>query len=215
MFKKILEVSPATWGTLAALVLIGTGFAVLSKTKTKTWSPKTLAVGSLCVAVSFLLSCIRLFHMPQGGSVTPASMLPLLAYAYYFGVAPGLLVGVAAGLLQLLQDFWVLNFTQLLLDYPLAFGALALAGLARGIGGRWGLYIGIAAGCLGRMACSFLSGAVFFGSYAPEGMNPWWYSFGYNGTVMLAEAVICLAIVAIPAIRGALERMPERALSHT
>ncbi|GHV26387.1 proton-coupled thiamine transporter YuaJ [Clostridia bacterium] len=206
LFENFTEMSPATIAALAALILVGVGILVSAR-ESKAWTAKTVAVGALCVAVSFLLSCIRLFRMPQGGSVTPASMLPLMAFAMAYGVGPGIIVGVAAGFLQLLQDFWVLSFTQMLLDYPIAFGALALAGLFRGKLGEAGIFVGVVVGSLARFVCSALSGVVFFGSYAPEGMNVWAYSLSYNGTVIGMEIIICLVILAIPAVRTTVRRI--------
>ncbi|MDR1570175.1 MAG: energy-coupled thiamine transporter ThiT [Oscillospiraceae bacterium] len=213
MFEKIFENSPATWGAVIALALIGAGVLTLSRDRNR-WTTRTLAIGALCVALSFLLSCIRMYRMPQGGSVTLASALPLLAYAYYFGTAPGLLAGAALGFLQLLQDFYFLNFTQMLLDYPIAFGALALAGLFRKLPRSSGLYVGIAVGSLARFFCSVLSGVVFFAEYAPPEMNPWIYSLGYNGSYMGIEVVICLVVAAVPAVRATLERLSNQMIPN-
>jgi thiamine transporter len=206
VFRKFLDVSPLTWGTLTALALVGIGLYTLARRGRGGWSARVLAMGALSVALSFLLSYIRLYRMPQGGSITPASMLPLLAFAFYFGPGAGVLAGAAAGLLQLLQDMYILNFTQALLDYPIAFGILAVAGLFRKAPEAWGFYAGIFAGILGRFLCSTLSGAVFFAEYAGA-MNPWLYSAGYNGTYLAVEAALCLVVAAVPAVRGAFRRI--------
>ncbi|MDR2658139.1 MAG: energy-coupled thiamine transporter ThiT [Oscillospiraceae bacterium] len=206
MFAKFAEISVAVWGALAAIVLIGVGLIVFMKGREQLRSPRTLAIGALCVALAFVLSSVRLFRMPQGGSVTPASMLPILAFAYYFGLAPGLLAGVAYGLIGLLQDFWILNVWQMLLDYPIAFGMLALSALFRKMPEEYGFLLGIATGIAGRFVSSVLSGVVFFSEYAGE-MNPWLYSAGYNGSYLVLEAVICIAIAAIPAVRSMLKRI--------
>ena len=102
MFKKLGELTPASWIAIGALVALGAVLLVVSGKRDK-WSPAMLAFAALSIALSFLLSNIRLYRMPQGGSVTPASMLPLMLFAYAFGVAPGLLAGLAYGLLQLVQ----------------------------------------------------------------------------------------------------------------
>ncbi|GHU72937.1 hypothetical protein FACS1894184_20860 [Clostridia bacterium] len=206
MFGKFAEISGATWGALAALALIGAGLIVLARGQKQLRSPRALAIGALCVALAFVLSSVRLFRMPQGGSVTPASMLPILAFAFYFGLAPGLLAGVAYGLLQLLQDFWILNMWQMLLDYPIAFGLLALAALFRTMPESYGFLVGITVGIVGRFVAAVLSGVVFFSEYAGE-MNPWLYSMGYNGSYLVIEALICVAIAAIPAVRATLKRV--------
>jgi thiamine transporter len=206
VFEKFTEISGAAWGALAALTLLGAGVITLARDRKQLGSPKTLAIGALCVALAFVLSSVRLFRMPQGGSVTPASMLPILAFAYYFGFAPGLLAGIAYGMLQLLQDFWILNAWQLLLDYPIAFGMLALAALFRSMPENYGFIMGIAAGVAGRFIASVLSGVVFFSEYAGAS-NPWLYSMAYNGTYLAVEALICMAIAAVPAVRVTLRRV--------
>lgn len=158
------------------------------------WTTKELTSAALCIGLAFLLSFIRLFHMPQGGSITPASMLPLLGFAYIYGVRKGLLAGAVYGLLQLIQDPVILFPMQVLLDYILAFAALGLAGLSRK------LTLGIIYGCAGRFFCQFLSGWIFFGEYAPEGVPAWLYSLGYSGAIVGAECAVCIAVAAIPAL---------------
>lgn len=172
------------------------------------WTTKELTTAALCIGLSFLLSFIRLFHMPQGGSVTPASMLPLLGFAYIYGFRKGVLAGLVYGLLQLAQDPVILAPLQVILDYFLAFGALGLAGLA----GR-SLTLGIVYGCAGRFICQFLSGWVFFGMYAPEGTPAWLYSLGYSGSVCGVECAVCIVVSLIPAMHQMFVRQRSRARS--
>lgn len=196
-FKKFGEQSTTVWIALAVLVVLGLGILTITKNKQK-WTAKMLAYASLSVALSFVLSCIRLWKMPQGGSITPASMLPLMLFAYVYGVGPGVLAGVVYGLLQCIQDAWILNIWQFLLDYPIAFGVIGLAGLFNKKPLKWGLPAGIFVACLGRFISSLLSGVVFFSEYAAQvNMNPWIYSIGYNGTYMLPEAIISIVLALI------------------
>jgi len=98
-----------------------------------------------------------------------------------------------------------------LLDYPIAFGALGLAGLARGHARLAQAWLGtLAIGA--RFAAHVVSGAVFFAQYAPAGQNPWIYSAIYNGTYLLPEAVLSglLLMALLPALDRAL---PTRARS--
>ncbi len=118
---------------------------------------KVLVYGSLCVALSFVLSYIRLFRMPQGGSVTLAGMLPLIIFAVAFGPIAGILAGISLGFLNLIQDPYMIHWLQVLLDYPLAYGAVGLAGLF-----RKPLWTSALVGGTGRLIMSFLSGVVFF-----------------------------------------------------
>ena len=79
-----------------------------------------------------------------------------------------------------------------LLDYPIAFGLLGLAGCFRGSKAK--MTAGFVLGCFGRFMASFLSGFIFYGQYAPEGVNPVWHSLTYNGSYMLVECIICIAL---------------------
>ncbi len=173
-----------------------------------TWNMKTLMVGALCLGLSFVLSYISIWKMPMGGSITPASMLPIMLFAYIYGTPKGLIVGVAYGLLQMIQDPWLVNFWQVMLDYILAFGALSLAGLF-----RKNMVPGIIAGGLGRFLFAFLAGIIFWGEYAPAGTPIWLYSLGYQATYILPEMAICIVIVLIPAIRRTIEALKTQALS--
>ncbi len=200
MFKKIGEIGAPTWIALAALVALAVVLMFIGARKGK-WSASTIAFAALSLALSFLLSNIRLYHMPQGGSITPASMLPMMLFAYAFGVTPGLLAGLAFGVLQFLQEPILLPiaplfaFCQLLLDYLLAFGLLGLAGLWNKQAGRekQALALGITVASVARFLCSVASGVLFFAEYAGD-QNPLWYSMIYNGTYMLPEMILCIAL---------------------
>lgn len=172
---------------------------------------RTLVYGALCIALSFALSYVKLFSMPMGGSVTLCSMLPLMFFAYRFGLGNGLLAGLAYGLLQLIQKPEIVHWLQLILDYPLAFMLIGLAGVAAKrddplSGAAWRLPLGVLIGGAARLICHVISGAVFFGAYTPEGMNPWWYSFLYNGGYLGVDTLICMVVAAIPPVRKALLR---------
>ena len=118
--EKFTETPGTGWIALGVLVVIGIILLAIAKTSKK-WTAKTVAFGALAIALSFVLSCIRLYRMPQGGSVTPGSMLPLMLFSAAFGIGPGLLAGLAYGVLQYLQGGWWLNVWQFILDYLLAF----------------------------------------------------------------------------------------------
>lgn len=204
MFKKIGEIEPRTWIALAALVALAVVLMLVGK-KAK-WSATTIAFAALTIALSFLLSNIRLYRMPQGGSITPASMLPLMLFAYAFGTVPGLLTGLAYGVLQYLQTPGMLPIApfyavcQIVLDYLLAFAMVGLAGLFRGWTRKGGkepvaLGCGITLAMVMRFVCTVASGVLFFAEYAEgSGQSPLVYSILYNGAYMLPETVICVAL---------------------
>lgn len=216
-FGGLSEISVVALVIVIAIIAVGIVGFVFYRKKAKNkeqltksqWTTKEITTAALCIGVSFLLSFIKLFSMPNGGSITPASMLPIMAFAYIYGPKKGLLVGLVYSILQFIQEPFVLTPVQVILDYPLSFALLGLAGLA-----KKSIVPGIAYGCAARFVCQFLSGWVFFGSYAPEGMPAWLYSLGYNGTVVGVECAICIAVSAIPALYKTLNRAKARAATQ-
>lgn len=212
-FEKIGE---NIWWVLGSLAVMAAGIGILfyynrkkdAELSRSAWTIREIAVAALCIALAFVLSYIRLWKMPNGGSVTAASMLPILLFSYIYGMRKGLLAAIAFGVLQFIQEPVFLNWVQFVLDYLLGFGVLAIAGAF-----RRSLYPGMGLACLARFFCSFLSGAIFFGEYAPAGQSAWVYSLGYNASYMLPEAIICIAIALIPAMRHNIESLKTQAMA--
>ena len=200
VFSKFASLSGTAWAVLCALLILGIVIFVISRDKRR-WSTRMLANAALCIALSFILSCIRLYRLPQGGSITLASMLPLFLFAYAYGTVPGMLTGAAYGILQFIQDAYFVHPLELILDYPLAFAMLGLAGIAHNRTDRQSLVFGIVLGTVGRFVCAFLSGIIFFGMYAPEGQNVFVYSAVYNGFYLIPEAIICITLALVPSIQ--------------
>lgn len=169
-------------------------------TKKSQWTTRRLAYAAMCVAIAFVLSCIKLFRMPQGGSVTPAAMLPLIMFCLACGPVQGLAVGCAFGLLQLIEDPYVIHPIQLILDYPAAYGAMCVACLANLLpekAKRFRLPLGVALGYLARLVMAVLSGVIFFAEYAGD-QNVILYSLGYNAAYLAPEMFIAVLISIIP-----------------
>lgn len=203
------DVSLTGWVLAGALAALGVVLLVIARGHIR-WTARMLANAALCLALAFVLSYIKLFDLPQGGAVTAASLLPIVAFAYSYGLAPGLVVGVAYGLLQMIQDPWIVTPVQAILDYPLAFACIALAAVARRLPDSWGWLAGMALAAVGRFVCHVLSGVVFFAEYAEgTGMTPFVYSVSYNSFVFV-DMAICAVVMAFPQVRGALKRMTER-----
>ena len=196
---EFAEISLTTWAILAALVILGVVLYIMTRDQKK-WSTRMLANASLCIALAFILSYVKLYEMPQGGSVTLASMLPIFMFAYAYGVDPGMAVGFADGLLQFVQGGWFVHPIPFLLDYPLAFAMLGFAGIARKLPDSWGMIPGILLGAFMRFLCAFLTGVFFWGDGAGE-QNVLVYSAVYNGTYLIPETIICMVIAMIPQIR--------------
>lgn len=162
---------------------------------------KQLAFCAMCLALATVLSEIKIFDMPTGGSITLLSMFVIALPGILFGLVPGTVTAVAYGILQLIIDPYVLYPMQLVVDYILAFGALGLSGLFYGKKGA--VIKGYIAAVIGRYIFSVISGWIFFGAYAWEGWNPLPYSLAYNAAYIFAEAALTVIILAIPPVNKA------------
>ncbi|MCL2134247.1 MAG: energy-coupled thiamine transporter ThiT [Candidatus Bathyarchaeota archaeon] len=149
-----------------------------------------LAEIAIFVALSTALSLIPGIGFPQGGSVTAGTMVPILWLAMRRGPKIGIFTGIIYGLVQLAIHPQVYYPTQILLDYPLAFGCIGLAGFFKNHP-----ITGTTIAIIGRFIMHLISGAIFFGQYAPKGMNPLVYSILYNGSYMLPELIISIIII--------------------
>ena len=161
----------------------------MNETKLK-FSTKIIAETVMFVALATVLSYLKLFSLPQGGSVTAASMVPILWLALRRGPKVGLFAATVYGLVQFALGPYIYHPAQVLLDYPIAFGLLGLAGFF-----QKRPFIGVSLGIIGRFVAHFLSGIIFFSSYAPEGMHPAVYSAVYNGGYLLVELVISIYVI--------------------
>lgn len=173
---------------------------------------KQLTYSAVALALAMVCSMIKFANLPMGGSVTLCSMLFIVLIGYWFGPYVGLTTAFAYGLLQFVVEPIFYTLPQMLIDYPLAFGALGLAGFFAGK--KHGLQIGYLVGVIGRYIFAVISGFVFFGAYAPEGTPAIVYSLGYNATYIVPEAVITLIIISIPAVSKALAQVKKRALAE-
>ena len=190
--------------TVSSMLMIGlvaavmAGGLMLSKRRVR-WSPQMIAKAAVCMALAYVLSMIKIFRMPQGGSVTLISLLPLILFAVAYGPLEGLLVGFAYGLLQLLIDPYVIHPVQLLVDYPIAFGAVALAcsGAKLPLHARLKLPMAVLSGYFGRYVMAVLSGVVFFAEYAGD-QGALTYSLVYNIGYLGVEALMCAAVALAP-----------------
>jgi len=160
----------------------------MNKTNIKS-STVIIAEITIFVALATALSYIKLFALPQGGSVTAASMVPILWLALRRGAKIGIFAAAVYGLIQLMLEPFIVHPAQVLLDYPVAFGALGLAGFF-----QKRPFLGVNVGILGRFIAHFVSGIIFFASYAPAGMPPAIYSAIYNGSYLLPELVVSIYI---------------------
>lgn len=170
---------------------------------------KQMAFCAMAIALGTVLSNLKIYEFPFGGSVTLLSMLIICLPGYWFGLEAGLIASVAYGVLQLVIDPYVIHPMQLLVDYPLAFGAFGLSGLFTDK--KNGLLKGYGAGIIGRWICTTVSGWIFFAEYAWAGWSPFAYSLVYNGIYIFSEAAITYLVLAIPHVRKTFARIKQLA----
>ncbi len=181
-------------GALGLLIIMPTLAMIFDKRKL-TFDAKTLAYGGIFIALSFALSYVRLFRMPMGGSITLASLLPIMLFSYMFGAKKGVVLGLVAGMLQAIQDPWIIHAGQFLLDYPIAFMAAGTAGIFKDLikkDERLAFTAGGVVAALLRFLSHFFSGWFAFGVYASSyGMSSApLYSLVYTSSYVFPDALI-------------------------
>ena len=156
VFKKLMQADAKFWGMIIGLAALALIFFLICRNR-KFWTAQTVAYGAISIALSFVLSYIRVFRMPQGGSITPASMLPLMLFSAAYGVGPGMAAGLVYGVLQYFQGGDFLSVWQVIFDYLIAFAALGLAGLYRYLHQKWQIFLtmGLSAALLVLMLVSY------------------------------------------------------------
>lgn len=158
------------------------------------WGVQALAEIGIAIALAAVLGQLRLFVMPQGGSVS-LELLPIIFIAVRRGVVPALVAGLLYGMLQLLlPGAFVYHPAQAALDYPLAFMALAAAGLVV-VRGWKGLILAVGLAVAGRLVFHFLSGLIFFAEYAPSWEAPWLYALTYNLLYLVPEGALTVLLL--------------------
>jgi thiamine transporter len=154
---------------------------------------RILAEIIMLVALAGALSLIShsFFRLPQGGSIN-LGMIPIFWIALRRGWKIGVFSGGVFGVVDLAIEPFIVHPAQLLLDYPLPFALLGLAGLFK-------MYpiLGVAIGGIGRFISHFVSGVIYFADYAPPGVSPIIYSAIYNGTYIIPSIIICAIVIGV------------------
>ncbi len=196
------EINPtALYVSAVAIVIVTVVSAlILGRKDKKPFDTHCIALAGICVALSFALSYIKLWDMPTGGSVTLVSFLPIMLFSYIYGTKKGLLVGFLYGVLQAVQDPWLIHPAQFLLDYPIAFSMVCFAGALTDLNllnklPQLKFAISAIIGGALRFFCHVLSGVFAFGIYAIESgtTNFWAYSLIYNSYVFIDIALVIVA----------------------
>lgn len=179
----------------------------------KKWNVNMLAEAGIMIALSVLLSFVKIYQMPNGGSITAGSMIPILFFALKWGFRPGITVGIAYGIVDFIIKPYFYHPVQVLLDYPVAYGLLGLAGMFYVMKDKDStsdlikIVIGVSLAVTGRMVSHVLSGVIFFAEYAGD-KNPWLYSLGYNASYLVPELLISVVIIILiwKPLRGFIRR---------
>jgi thiamine transporter len=178
-----------------------------------TFNAKSLALAGVCISMSFALSYIKLWDMPNGGALTLASLFPLALYSYLYGLKKGLFAGFCYSLLQAIQDPWIIHPAQFLLDYPIAFTAVGLAGIFKSSkindkAPRLAFSLGCGAVGLFRYIAHTLSGIFAFETYA-KGQNAVLFSLGYNLYVLVDIALVIAVGILILSSKSLLKELAK------
>ena len=225
---SLLEASEKTtnivkWISVGAVVALFAVIFLIRLIGQKKYDTKRLAFAGISVAMSFTLAVIKFKPVQYGGSVTLASFVPILIYAYFFGAADGFLVGLIHGLLNFIEYPYILTPATFILDYPLAFAGVGLMGFFGRKQTKPKAVLPILLGCLcvfaWRFTSHFLSGAIFFMQDAVWVSLPDWamqnaflYSFIYQCVYIPLDAVIATATLLIFAKTGVLDKLKRIAL---
>lgn len=168
---------------------------------------KMLTECAVMIALAFALSFAKVYQMPLGGSVTIASMLPVMLIGLKYGSLVGIGTGFVYSLTQAAQalaegnvfPFCESGFTLIicvLFDYLVPFTVIGLAGIFKELkivkNPEIAFYTGAVSVVVLRFVCHFITGVVIWGQWAPEGMGKYLYSLAYNGSFLAADFAVCL-----------------------
>ena len=164
----------------------------------KNYKLRALTEGALMVALAQILGYVKLFELPNGGSIT-LNMLPIFIYCARWGFGYGMIASTLLALLQLLLDgAYAWGWQSIIGDYLIAYSVIGIAGLFHNQ--KLGLINGTIAGTLARFLVAWAVGAIVWGEYMPDaffGMtmtSPWFYSALYNGSYLFADMILCIIV---------------------
>lgn len=171
---------------------------------------KKFTITAICIAIAYVLSFVKLLHLPFGGSITLFSMLFISFPSYFFGIKYGFMGSIVYSLLQLIVDPYIIHPVQLFLDYIFAFSCFGIVGLF----GKEekDFMLGFVVACFIRFLSSSLSGYIFFKEYAPAGWNPMLYTIVYNGSYIFTECVLSLIVINVGPVKKVINKFKREYL---
>lgn len=225
--STLLEASAKTtnivkWCSVVAVVLLlallGCVGLVKRTQSPKRYDAKRVALGGVCVASSFVLALIKYKPVQYGGSITLASFVPVLIYAYAYGAADGFLVGILLGLFNFVESPYILNAATFLFDYLFAFASVGIMGFFGKLRKKEKSALPVVLGCIcvfgARFLSHLISGMVFFTENAVWVSLPDWamgnafiYSFIYQCIYVPTDALIATLTLTFLAKTGVLDKL--------
>lgn len=199
---------------LALLVLAASVILAGKASERKKLTTKQIVFCGMALALGIVTSYIKLFELPFGGTVTAFSMLFIVLIGYWYGPKVGIMIGFVYGIMQFLQEPYVLSFFQVCCDYLLAFAALGLGGFFKN--SKNGLIKGYIAAIIARGAFHSLGGYLYWMEYMPEAFPKALagvYPIVYNYSYILAEGAATVIILMLPPVKKALEAVRKTAVS--
>ena len=222
---SLLEVSEQTteivkWISVAAAIVLLGIIGIVSLARKNRRDTKRIAFAGVCVAMSFTLAVIKFSPIQYGGSITLASFVPIMLYAYVYGVADGLIVGLVHGLLNFIEDPYILTPATFLLDYLLAFASVGVMGFFGKMRRSEKSVLPLVLGAISVFAVRFIShlcsGAIFFLQGAVWVDFPAWatanafvYSFIYQCVYIPADCLIATLTLIALAKTGIVDRLTK------
>ena len=175
---------------------------------------KIMGEASIMLALATILSLIKIWQMPLGGSITCVSMLPICIISYRHGMKWGFLTSFVYSLIQLFLGItmsgllgWGLTASMLigciLFDYIVPYSVIGISGIFRNKG-RIGWYAGMVLAFMLRLMSHFVSGYVIFKNFEQWQLfgrtivnSPILYSICYNAFYLLPELIITLIVTVL------------------
>lgn len=218
---SLLEVSGQTtdivkWVSLGSVFLLLAIIGAICFKGKKRYDAKHIAFAAVTIALSFALSYAKFSPVPYGGSITIASFVPVLIYAYAYGVVDGLLVGLIFGLLNFVSGPYILTPFTFILDYLLAFASIGFMGIAKKFTKKttFNVVLGTIGVYVIRFIFHLISGVIYFNENAIWVDLPGWavsnafvYSFIYQCIYIPADCAIAAIVLYVLAKTRALDRL--------
>lgn len=177
---------------------------------------RQIVFSGIAIALAIVIASYLKIKGPfwfNGGSITLFSMLLVVLIGWWYGPVTGIIGALAYSLLQFITGPYVLSPLQVILDYPLAFGALGLSGFFSKA--KNGLVKGYIAAVLGRLFFHCVSGIIFYTEYVGTfagNAKAVWGSILYNMSYIIPEAVVTLIIISLPPMKKGLNMIKQMAL---